>query len=177
MARFTRSKEVGGNDGEGDDFDGAFKELFRPTFGVAYRILGNVADAEDAAAEALARALVRWHKVGRLSHRDAWVMRVAANVAIDMIRTRRTVPIEDAPIEDGTENAQLRVALVAALVALSRRQREVVSLRYVGGMTEGEVASCLGISVNSVKKHMLRGTTTMRERLGREWEEVEPVAD
>jgi RNA polymerase sigma-70 factor (ECF subfamily) len=166
-----------GDDGGEDDFDGAFKELFKPAFGVAYRILGNVADAEDAAAEALARALVSWRKVGPLPYRDAWVMRVAANVAIDVVRKRRTVPIEDSIAEDQTENAQLRVALVAALAALSRRQREVVSLRYVAGLSDGEVASCLGISVNSVKKHMLRGTNNMRERLGREWQEVEPVAD
>jgi len=166
-----------GDDGGEDDFDGAFKELFKPAFGVAYRILGTVADAEDAAAEALARALVRWRKVGPLPYRDAWVMRAAANVAIDVVRKRRTVPIEDSIADDQTENAQLRVALVAALAALSRRQREVVSLRYVAGLSDGEVASCLGISVNSVKKHMLRGTTNMRERLGRDWQEVEPVAD
>jgi len=177
MAGFIRSRGVGEADGEGDDFDGAFRALFQPAFGVAYRILGNVADAEDAAAEALARALVRWRKVGPLPYRDAWVMRVAANVAIDMVRKRRSVSIEDTVVDDGTENAQLRVALVAALSALSHRQREVVSLRYVGGLTEAEVASCLGISINSVKKHMLRGTTSMRERLGREWEEVEPVAE
>ena len=182
MASLARWTGVGDN-GEEGDFDGAFRDLFRPAFGVAYRILGNVTDAEDAAAEALARALVRWRKVGSLPYREAWVMRVAANVAIDTVRRRRTVPIQDAlPMQDavsddGTENAQLRIALVAALAALSRRQREVVSLRYVAGLTEGEVAASLGISVNSVKKHMLRGTTSMRERLGHEWEEVEPVAD
>jgi len=176
MTPLSRSRGMGDDGGE-DDFDGAFRELFQPAYGVAYRILGNVADAEDAAAEALARALVRWRKVGPLPYRDAWVMRVAANLAIDVVRKRRTVPIEDSVTEDDTENAQLRVALVAALAALSHRQREVVSLRYVAGLSDGEVASCLGISVNSVKKHMLRGTTNMRERLGREWQEVEPVAE
>jgi RNA polymerase sigma-70 factor (ECF subfamily) len=161
--------------------------LFGPAFRVSYRILGNVDDAEDAAAEALARALLHWRRVGTLAYRDAWVMRVATNVAIDTVRRRRTVPIEDGAADDGaaddgtaddgTENAQLRLALGAALAALSRRQREVVSLRYVAGFSEGEVASCLGISVNSVKKHMLRGTSSLRNRLGQEWKEVEPVAD
>jgi len=167
---------VGGIE-EGDDFALAFRELFPPAFRVAFRILGNIEDAEDAAAEALARAMVRWARVRSLSYREAWVMRVASNVAIDMLRKRRTVPLELGVVDDGSENATLRIALGAALAALSRRQREVVSLRYVGGLTEGEVASCLGISVNSVKKHMLRGTTSLREQLGGEWREVESVAD
>ena len=160
-----------------DGFEGAFRELFRPAFRVAFRILGNVEDAEDAAAEALARAMVRWGRVRDLPYRDAWVMRVTANVAIDMFRKRRTVPLELGVVEDGSDNAALRIALVAALSALSRRQREVVALRYVAGLTEGEVASCLGISVNSVKKHMLRGTSSLREQLEGEWREVESVAD
>jgi len=167
---------VGGIE-EGDDFALAFRELFPPAFRVAFRILGNIEDAEDAAAEALARAMVRWARVRSLPYREAWVMRVASNVAIDMLRKRRTVPLELGVVDDGSENAALRIALGAALAALSRRQREVVSLRYVGGLTEGEVASCLGISVNSVKKHMLRGTTSLREQLGGEWREVESVAD
>src|SRR5947209_14839205 len=94
MASLARWTGVG-DDGEKGDFDGAFRDLFHPAFGVAYRILGNVADAEDAAAEALARALLRWRKVGPLPYRDAWVMRVAANVAIDTVRRRRTVPLQD----------------------------------------------------------------------------------
>jgi RNA polymerase sigma factor (sigma-70 family) len=160
-----------------DDFDTAFRVLFHPAFGVAYRILGNVEDAEDAAAEALARALVRWGRVRRLPYREAWVMRVAANVAIDMVRKGRTLPVETVVGDDGADNTMLRVALTAALAALSRRQREVVSLRYVGGLSEGEVATCLGISVNSVKKHMLRGTTNLRDRLGPDWRGASPGAD
>ena len=156
---------MGGNT-EGEDFDAAFRDLLRPAFGVAYRILGNVADAEDAAAEALARACVRWRRVGPLAYRDAWVMRVAANVAVDMVRRRRTLPSLSEAIEHDEDAAVERVALAAALQALPRRQREVVALRYLGGLPELDVASALGISVNSVKTHTLRGMSVLRERLG-----------
>jgi len=167
---------VGDIEGD-DDFDSAFRVLFQPAFRVAYGILGNIEDAEDAAAEALARALVRWRRVSRLPYREPWVMRVAANVAIDMARRRRPLTQTAEVVDDATDAVALRVALSAALAALSRRQREVVSLRYVAGLSERDVATCLGISVNSVKKHMLRGTTTLRERLGPEWREVEAVVD
>jgi RNA polymerase sigma-70 factor (ECF subfamily) len=157
---------------EGEDFDAAFRELFRPAFRVAYRILGNVADAEDAAAEALARACVRWRRVSVLSYRDAWVMRVAANVAVDMSRQRRTLPALSEVLASGQDGVVERVALAAALQALSRRQREVVALRYLGGLPEAEVATTLGISVNSVKTHSLRGLTALRSRLGPDFKEA-----
>ena len=163
--------------GGSDEFEAAFRELFQPAFRVAYRILGSVEDAEDAAAEALARALVRWRRVGQLPYRDAWVMRVSSNVAIDMARKRRSGPAIEGLVDDEADATVLRVALTAALAALSTRQREVVSLRYVGGLSESEVAACLGISVNSVKKHMARGTAGLRQRLGSEWEGRELVAD
>ncbi len=70
-------------DGSKSGFDEVFPELFLSAFHVARRILGDVTDSEDAAAEALARALRCWRRVGRLSYRDAWIMRVTANVALD----------------------------------------------------------------------------------------------
>ena len=73
----------------GDTFEAAFAELMLAAFRVAVRILGNVAEAEDVAAEALARALRSWDRVGALPYRKAWVVRVASNLAIDRIRRRR----------------------------------------------------------------------------------------
>jgi len=165
---------MGENEG---GFDAAFRDLFHPAFRVAYRILGNIDDAEDAAAEALAKALIRWRRVESLPYREAWVMRVASNTAIDMVRKRRSLPDVPELDDDSIDTATLRMALTAALANLSKRQREVVVLRYVAGLSEPEVAGCLGISVNSVKKHMLRGTSSLRERLGQEWKGVELVAD
>jgi len=166
-----------GGEPEVDGFEVGFGELFTPAFRVAYRILGSIDDAEDAAAEALARALVRWRRVGQLPYRDAWVMRVASNIAIDMVRKQRTVPDVPDMNDESIDAAVLRMALSSALTALSKRQREVVALRYVAGLSERDVASCLGISVNSVKKHMVRGTSTLREQLGPEWRGGELVAD
>ena len=168
---------VVGERGGADDFEAVFRDLFQPAFRVAYRILASVEDAEDAAAEALARALVRWRRVSRLSYREAWVMRVASNVAIDMARKRRIGPTTEELVDDDADTTVLRIALTAALAALPKRQREVVSLRYVAGLSEAEVAASLEISVNSVKKHMSRGTASLRDRLGGEWREVELVAD
>jgi RNA polymerase sigma factor (sigma-70 family) len=152
------------------DFEHAFKELLPRAYRVAFRIIGNVTDAEDAAAEALARAHASWRKVGRLSYRDAWVLRIAANVAIDMARKRRNLPLEFEHT-DMEEQTVLRVALVAALGALPRRQREVIALRWLEGFSEAEIANCLRISVGTVKKTTHKGMAALRARLGEEWRE------
>lgn len=153
--------------------DEAFADLFRIAYVVAYRILGNVAEAEDAAAETIARACLRWRRVGSLPYRDAWVARVAANIAIDAVRRRgRTVAPRQDPVRDPAEATVLRLALVGALEALSTRQREVVVLRYLADQPEADVASSLGISINTVKKHTLRGVAALRSRLGPSWEDV-----
>lgn len=161
------------NDANNLGFDQVFPELFLSAFHVAHRILGDVTDAEDAAAEGLARALSSWRRVSQLPYRDAWVMRVTANVALDRLRKQRRPPPSVAPAShDPTDAEVLRIALAGALRAISRRQRQVVALRYLADLTEAEVACSLGISVNSVKKHGRRGIDALRERLGPHWEET-----
>ncbi|MGI8810494.1 MAG: sigma-70 family RNA polymerase sigma factor [Acidimicrobiales bacterium] len=159
--------------GGGDTFEEAFSELVLPAFRVALRILGDVAEAEDVAAEALARALRSSDRVGAMPHRRAWVVRVASNLAID--RTRRRPPVLGRPdhMPDVAEAVTLRLALGAALRQLPRRQGQVVALRYLGGLTEAEVARSMGISPNSVKKHTARAVSTLRTRLGADWQEVD----
>ena len=113
---------------DGREFEAFFETSFLAARMVAFRILGDLTAAEDAAAEALARALVRWRRLSRLPHREAWVLRVTANVAVDALRRRRPVPLPD-QLDLGEEEAViLRVALGAALQTLPRRQREAVVL-------------------------------------------------
>ncbi|MBV9041360.1 MAG: hypothetical protein JOZ68_10160, partial [Acidimicrobiia bacterium] len=73
---------------EASDFDECFRALYPRARSVAYRILGSRPAAEDAAAEAFTRALVAWRRVRSLPYRDAWILRVSANVAIDVRRRR-----------------------------------------------------------------------------------------
>jgi RNA polymerase sigma-70 factor (ECF subfamily) len=114
-----------------EGFDEAFSVLFPMAYRVALRILGNAAEAEEAAAEAMARTLVRWRTVRAVPYRDAWVARVTTNLAIDTARRRKRVPIALEGIADPSEATAVRLALTAALAALPRRQREVISLRFL----------------------------------------------
>jgi RNA polymerase sigma factor (sigma-70 family) len=153
-----------------DSFEAAYSSLFVRAAKVAYRLLGDGAAAEDVAAEALARAYVNWSRIEGLANRDGWVLRVASNLAIDA--SRRRVP-RSAPAEplDATEATTLRLALVAALNSLPRRQRQAVILRYLTGLGSDEVAAVLGVSAGTASTHLRRGLEGLRLRLGHDFRE------
>lgn len=155
-----------------ESFEAAFPELVLPAFRVALRILGSVPDAEDVAADALVRALRSWDRVGVMPYRTAWIVRVASNLAVDRVRRRPLESPAPSAAPDLADAVALRLALSAALKALPRRQCQVMALRYLGGLTEMEVAQSMGISQNSVKKHATRAVSTLRRRLGADWQEV-----
>ena len=66
---------------EGAKFEDSFNELYRLAYRVSYRILGDRADAEDAAQETMARTHLRWSRLSDRPH--GWVVRVSTNLAID----------------------------------------------------------------------------------------------
>lgn len=75
-------------------FEERFEDLAAVAYRVGFRLLGDRGDAQEVAQEALARAFARWRRVA--PYDEAWVARVATNLAIDLCRKRRpTVPIED----------------------------------------------------------------------------------
>jgi RNA polymerase sigma-70 factor (sigma-E family) len=144
-------------------FEEAFEDLYVRAYGVAYQLLGRRSESEDVAQETLARAFVRWRRIR--GYAEAWVVRVAGNLAIDAWRRRQRVDTEPvaerqgatAPGPDGQ-----RVDLHRALDALSRRQREVIVLRFLADLPEADVAKALGCSVGTVKQHASRGLATLR---------------
>jgi RNA polymerase sigma factor (sigma-70 family) len=158
-----------------DGFEEAFDELFPRAVRLAHRLLGDRAAAEDVAAEAMARAYARWPKVSGLPYRDGWLLKVTTNLAIDRLR-RRPPDVWPAPADDFENGVELRLALNAALLTLAPRQRQAIALRYLGGLSDREVAQALGISLGSVKTHIHRGLHGLRARLGAGLEEVPAVA-
>lgn len=154
------------------DFAEAYRGLFLPAMRLAYRVTGDRSLAEDVAAEALARAYSRWSSVSRMDSPQAWVLRVATNLALDCVRRQRVVaeklPALGVPVlgADHADQVAARLALVAALGALPRRQRESIALYYLGGLTEDEVSRSLDITPSSVRTHLQRGLATLRRQLG-----------
>jgi RNA polymerase sigma-70 factor (sigma-E family) len=154
-------------------FEDAFEDLYGRAYGVAFQLLGRRTEAEDVAQEALARAFVHWRKIR--GYAEAWVVRVAGNLAIDTWRKRRHVDehrsTDDTPGVSPAPSA-LRIDLHQALAHLSKRQREVLVLRFLADLPEADVARVLGCSVGSVKQHASRGLATLRTSMGTADEEI-----
>jgi RNA polymerase sigma factor (sigma-70 family) len=158
-----------------ETFEDVFRRTLPRAIRVARRILGDETLAEDAAAEALARAHAAWRKVGSQPYCEAWILRVTANVAVDLTRKRRRtdlLPLDDArdlSLDADREDRHLsHLDLADALASLPKRQREVVVLQHLQGFSEAEVAEALGVSVGTVKKNGFRAREAMRKRLGRD---------
>lgn len=145
-------------------FEEAFFDLYGLAYRVSFRILGDRQDAEDMAQEALARAHLRWR---RLEDRpEAWVVTVTTNLSIDRLRRRRIPPMSGtAPVALVDVHLAERMDLARGLRRLSRRQREVVVLRYLADWSELDVAGALGCSAGSVKVHASRGLAALRRYL------------
>jgi len=146
------------------EFAAEFDRLFDRAYAVARRLIGDPTAAEDVAAEALTRTYVHWNRVRGFEYRDAWVARVATNLAIKASRRRATAG--ESVTADTADATTLRIALVDALARLPRRQREAVALRYLADLTIDDVALTLGVSAGTVKQSVHRALQTLRSQLG-----------
>jgi RNA polymerase sigma factor (sigma-70 family) len=126
-------------------FDELFDRLFPVIARTVVRIVDDRAEAEDVTVEAFARALARWRKIGRLDWREAWITRVAVNLAIDR-RRRNPPPMSKSSVgRDPTDAVADHEVLVAAMRRLSRRQRAVIGLRYLVGLPIAEIAGNVAV--------------------------------
>ena len=127
---------------------------------VASRILPSSEDGEDIAQEAVLRATRDWARIG--DYARPWVVRVATNLAIAQLRRDgrpHPLVVEDVAPSDHVE---LRVDLADAVQSLPVRQRQAVVLRYLADLDEATVASLLGCSRGSVKRHLHRAVQALR---------------
>ena len=131
------------------------------------------AEAEDLAARTFEKAwLARDRYRSDLAGFSTWLYRIAQNVCVDYLRSRRPhAPLEDAieVIADGTpeSDAERRsdLARLGSLTAsLSDRERELVALRYGAGLSNRAIAPLVGLSESNVGTILHRTVQTLRSR-------------
>jgi RNA polymerase sigma-70 factor, ECF subfamily len=166
-----------------------FYELIRPyerrVFVIAFTILRNEEDAEDAAQDAFLKAFKHLAQFRSESRFSTWLIQVAINEA--RLRQRKSHleimrPIQDKQNEDGSytphdftdwreipsealERKEIREKLIAALASLAQKYREVFVLRDVEHMSIEDTAQALGISAGAVKTRLLRARLMLRDLL------------
>jgi RNA polymerase sigma-70 factor (ECF subfamily) len=157
----------------------AFAELAQHFGGrlmaVAGRLLGSRADAEDAVQRALLQCYTGAGGYQPQWAVSTWLYRILTNVCVDELRRRGT---RAAHAEHSASVALLQASanhrppgaymdLHRALERVPREARVLLALRYVNGLSYGELAKIRGISINTVKSQLARGKSLLRAELGR----------
>jgi RNA polymerase sigma factor (sigma-70 family) len=141
----------------------------------ATRLLGNRAEAEEITQEAMLRL---WHAARDWRQGEAqvstWLYRVTANLCIDRLRARRIAVAIDAVVEpadpapsvaDRLQTDARHRALYDALASLPERQAMAVSLRYIEGLSNPDIAAIMDIGVEAVESLTARGKRALTAML------------
>src|SRR4051812_42927297 len=151
-----------------------FAELYRSSAADVYAyvatLLGDRSAAEDVVAQAFERAYRKRRSFdARRGSPRAWVFGIARNAALDELRRRRrsaalvAEPADVVAPGDDDEDAARRATVRAALERLEPRDRELVALRYHGGLSNAEAARVLGTSESNAGTRLHRAMTKLRE--------------
>ncbi|MET8089517.1 sigma-70 family RNA polymerase sigma factor [Micromonospora sp. NPDC005220] len=125
-----------------------------------YAVTGDLSEAQEAVQEAFTRALAAPGRLARLDNPEAWLRRVAVNVARSRHRRRRVLDgllRRIGPPPEVADRSPEHLALLAALRGLPEGQRHALALHYLVDLPIGEVAATLGVSPGTVKSRLSRG--------------------
>ena len=135
-------------------------------FTVAHRLLGNRADAEDAVQRAFLNCYLKVDSYDSRWQVSTWLYRILTNVCVDELRRRRIVgSAVRPPDEELTDKPGQHLDIRRALERVPTEARLLLALRYVDGLSYGELAKVRGISINTVKSQLARGKVILRKAL------------
>lgn len=159
------------------DLDGSFEDLAvgqaGRLFSIALRVLGDRSDAEEAAQDALVRAYRALSGYDAVRIRELrlrpWLATIVLNVCRNRTRVRRVRTTELAfepgaePAADPLARRDAKALWAGLLATLPPAHRTAVVLRHVDGLSYGEMSEALGRPEGTLKAHVHRGLTTLRE--------------
>ena len=185
---YRLSKPMGGSDvvpaerSESDSFRALVEEHSPMVFRLAFRMTGNVSDAEDVVQETFLKAHRSLGGFDERARFGTWVYRIAVNAAIDLIRRRgranlarpsgeddppvvETLASKDPQPDRVAMSGQIQRDVAAALTQLSERERAAFVLRHLEGMPIERISEVLKIGPNAVKQTVFRAVQKLRREL------------
>lgn len=175
MISFFRNADAGAvRDVLGGDVD-AYEQLVRKHWSaaraIAFARLRNDADADDAVQESFVKAYTRLDTLTDPRKFRAWLFTIVRNTSTSLLRKRRDdVPIkeDDAVSAPDPGRDEMRAMVRQQLDTLDEPYREVLLLRYYGGLKVREIADALDISVEAAKKRLQRARDALGSAMAKE---------
>ena len=149
------------------DFETVYRSSYGSMLGLARTVLADDAGAEEVVQEAFARCYVKWDRIESADPLP-YVRSSVLNLCRSRFRRKDPLlrPALDAPsAEDDASESSRRRRIQRALAVLPTRQREVVALRYFGGLSTDETAATLDIAAGTVKVHLHRAVRALAAEL------------
>lgn len=161
-------------------FDALYSKYKRTVYALCLRSTKDTADAEDLTQEVFLQVYRRVSSLRNSAAFKSWLFRVTMNIVLMHSRKRRVLPIsihyivdsETSTIEDVVEmfanpvsEPIERIALARAIGNLPKRRRAVFLLHDIKGMSHGEIAAFLGVSLNTTKSNLSRAHHQLRGML------------
>lgn len=157
--------------GDGFSFEGFYARQYASTLRVVYALCGSWEVAEEICQDAFLRALQRWSEVSGMDRPDAWLRRVACNLATSWLRrlsaeTRARARLAGRRSEpSGWLLAEDTERFWAVVRSLPRRQAQVVTLHYAEDRSVGDIAVILGVAEGTVKAHLFAARRRLEVQL------------
>jgi RNA polymerase sigma factor (sigma-70 family) len=155
-----------------ETFAALYERTFPRVYAYVASLLRDRAAAEDVTAQTFERAYRKQTGYrSRRGSREAWLFGIARNAALDELRRRKrrarleTEPIDDAApdVDEAVELALQRETVRAALGALDGRERDLLALKFSGGLSNAEIARVLGVSETAAGTRLHRTLTKLRK--------------
>jgi RNA polymerase sigma-70 factor (ECF subfamily) len=161
--------------GDSTAFDALVQAYMRQAFQLAYRVVGHREDAEDLVQEAFLAAYQYLDSYDATRPFGPWLMRIVLNRGSNLRRSRarretepETDAVSPAPSAlDESERTEAREQLSRAMDMLSERQRMIVTLFDVDGLTSTEIGELIDLSPGTVRWHLHEARRTLRGALSR----------
>jgi len=161
----------------------AFEHLVRayqtPVYNLAYRMLGDRMEAEDAAQETFLRAFQNIDRYDPTRRFQTWLLSIAAHYCIDRLRRRPTLPLHEArpsaaggDPEEVLTRKEMREQVQGLLDHLPSTDRAVVVLYYWYDGSCEEIGRTLGMSASAVKSRLHRARRRLAQALGGRTDEL-----
>ena len=171
--------------GETNRYFNQLIEMYQPkVFSIAYRMMGNLHDAQDICQEVFIKAYLNISKLRQTSSFQSWLIHITKNCCYDELRSRRR-KITEISLEKTIENdfftneltgnlpspeevainKELKSTICTCINTLSQKHSKVIVLRELRGLSYEEISQIMGCSVGTVKSRLNNARNMIRGKL------------